>query len=105
MYSDDATVGNVDSLIEKYKRTIEELENVKKQLEELKKVEVAIRTRDNQMVYVEYMVETVGAVKIMVKVFRLPPGGSSDYIRIPLEDFQKDYIEYTKKTRIVMPKF
>ena len=98
-FSDDLNEDNIESRIREHEEKLVKLRALKDKVSKMEFYECGIRKSDHRLCYFKFVLG--GSVDAAVEVNI--PSHNENY-KTTLEDFEKNYVPYSKKTRAILPK-
>ena len=86
------------------KKQLSDIATIREQIKDLNMFEVGIRKRDNAIFYFSYHIwKNESDIRFQITASRLPPE-TAHRLDISIEEFKNDYIQYSQKSRAILPK-
>lgn len=98
MYNDNLDEDTINSEIRKLEDKIDKLKKLKDTIKELELYECGIRKTDNKLCFFTFSISGVDALVAV----RVPQ--NNELYNVTLDSFNIDYVPYSKKMRILLPK-
>jgi hypothetical protein len=98
VYNDTLDEENINAEIKKAEEKIDKLKKLKESIKELDLYECGIRKLDNKLCFFTFSISGVDALVAV----RVPQ--NNELYNITLDSFNIDYVPYSKKMRVLLPK-